>query len=62
MTQKAERYTITISGDSAESREEALHEALRLMRDGCTCGADRNENGGFYFESTDHVPKKEWPA
>lgn len=50
------KYTIVVRGDDEWAFDYALREAMQRMKDGCVTGADRNNKGGFYFNS------KELPA
>lgn len=62
MKQTASRYTITVCGDSEGAKDDALREACRAINEGHHSGHNSNHEGAYYFESTDNVPKKEWPA
>lgn len=54
-------FTLVIDADSDSAYEEALSEATRLMNEGNFCGMNSNEEGAFYFESTDNVPAEKMP-
>lgn len=58
----ARKLTIYVRGETEEARDEALAEAIRSIEEGNTSGSDRNDNAGFYFDSTDNVPNGELPA
>jgi len=56
------RITITARGDSEGSLAEAVDEAMRRIRHGCTSGMDRTDEGGFYFDVTEDIPAGDYPA
>lgn len=59
---EARIFTLVVAGNSESDYEDALHEALRLIKQGNLSGTNRNEDSGFYFESTTDVPAGELPA
>ena len=56
------RFTITVRGKTETDLESSWAEANRLIKEGCLSGGNRNESSGFYFDSTDQIPKGEVPA
>lgn len=54
-------FTLVIDADSDSAYEDALSEATRLMNEGNFCGKNSNEEGAFYFESTENVPEEKMP-
>jgi len=56
------KYTIVVRGDTEEDRDAALSEAINRIKAGNLSGTDRNDDGGFYFDSTQDVPAGDWPA
>lgn len=62
MVQTCRKYTIVCRGDDEEAIERAFAEAVRNIKDGCYTGHNSNEEGAFYFDVTEDVKTKDWPA
>lgn len=56
------KFTLVVRGKTESDLEDALQEALRRIQAGNLSGTDRNDDGGFYFDSTTNVPEAEQPA
>lgn len=56
------RFTITVRGKTETDLESSWAEANRLIKEGYLSGGNCNESSGFYFDSTDQIPKGEVPA
>ena len=56
------KFTVIARGDSEEAYEDALREALASIQAGNTSGANSNDEGGYYFNSTNIVHESELPA
>lgn len=56
------KIVIVVRGDTENDAEEALDTALARIVDGNVTGADRNDESGYYFNSTTDVPPNEVPA
>ena len=56
------KITIVARGDTEHALEDALDEAMRQIKDGCSAGADRTDDGAYYFDATENVPDGEIPA
>lgn len=52
MTQRL-KIELELTGDEEGDIEQALDEAVRLIREGYTSGMDKNETGSFNFTVTD---------
>lgn len=61
MSNSTRKFTLVVTGNTDSAYEDALAEALNRIRSGELCGADRNDSGAFYFDSTDKVPEGEQP-
>lgn len=60
--QICKKITIVVRSKNDGDIEEGVGEAVRLVKDGCLSGHDSNDTGAYYFEVTDEVDKKDWPA
>ena len=58
----AKKITIVASGGTEDALDDAITEAVRKIQEGCASGADRNDEGGYYFYSSDEVKPEEMPA
>lgn len=47
--------TIVLTGRMEEDCEDALNEAIRLIRDGYLSGTDSNEDGSYGFTVTESI-------
>lgn len=56
------RVTITARGDTEEALYDALCSAARNIRKGNLAGHDSNDEGAYYFNSTDIVSDDDRPA
>ncbi len=56
------QYNLVISGDDESAFNEALEEAIRLLKEGNLSGSNQNETSGFYFNSNEHVHPAFKPA
>ena len=60
--QTCKQFTIVCRGDDDQAIELAFAEAVRSIKDGCYTGHNSNDGGAYYFDVTDDVKKKHWPA
>lgn len=59
---QARKLTLVVAGKTEAAFENALAEATQLVNRGYQSGMNVNDEGGFYFDSTDDVPDRELPA
>lgn len=57
----ARKITLVVAASSEGAFEDALAEATRLVNQGNLSGANTNDEGGFYFDSTGDVADGELP-
>lgn len=55
------KVTLVVAAGNQGAFEDALAEASRLINQGNLSGSNSNDEGGFYFDSTDSVPDGELP-
>lgn len=55
------KVTLVVAAGNEGAFEDALAEATRLINQGNLSGSNSNDEGGFYFDSTDSVPDGELP-
>ncbi len=53
------KITIVARGKTAEDVAAAVEEAIKRYNAGNESGADTSDDGGFYFQTTEDVPKNE---
>lgn len=56
---KHKKITIVAKGKTEDALDLAIEEAMSRIHAGCTSGADQTDDGSFYFEASDNVPRKE---
>lgn len=60
--QTCKKITLVVRGCDESDIELGIEEAVRHVKDGYHTGHNSNDTGAYYFEVTDDVPKKDWPA
>lgn len=55
------KVTLVVAAGNEGAFEDALAEATRLINQGNLSGSNSNDEGGFYFDSTDSVREGERP-
>lgn len=58
---EARKFTLVVEGQTEAAYADALDEATLRIREGNLAGADRNEDGRFYFDSTSEVDEAPKP-
>lgn len=58
----ARKIVIVARGDTEADLENAINEAIRLVKQDYAEGGNSNETSGFYFNKEDNVPDGELPA
>ena len=62
MTKVARKFTIVVAGETDTDVDQAMEEAMRLIKAGNLAGSDQNAKASFYFDSTSDVAQAEMPA
>lgn len=64
MTRKqlCKRLTITVRGNDDSDLDLAIDEAVKAIKTGYQTGHNSNDTGAYYFDTTDDLPKGEYPA
>jgi len=55
------KIVIVARGDTEEAMEQAIAEAYKRIRGGNLSGADKTDDGGFYFDVDTDVALENWP-